>query len=270
MFASPEDQLFVFALSIGFLATTYEIARYALGILTKRKGFALDERSIDTLVTHGPSYANSLIHAIINGYQGVVNLVSLANAPTSSKLFGFDPIPHGEFVNATRSVLTFNTFFRAHLLLDLFHVLRKYPKLGGMDVVLHHSVFLTCSIINHYYFILPFGFTWLIIGEISTIFMNLRWFLIKTGRGDMKLCRVVENLFALTFFVTRIVIYSMGVFDLATQKSELIDAVKRERVPLIFLGVSVFFICVGFILNFFWFQKILYIAIYGSKKKKSE
>ena len=62
----------------------------------------------------------------------------------------------------------------------------------------------------------------------------------------------------------------MGVFDLATQKSELIDAVKRERVPLIFLGVSVFFICVGFILNFFWFQKILYIAIYGSKKRKIE
>ena len=125
-----------------------------------------------------------------------------------------------------------------------------------------------CSLINDYYEILIFPFSWLIIGEWSTVFLNLRWGLIKTGRGNTKSFQLVQYLFALIFFVTRVVIYLAGVFELFGQRNELMMIVNEGKVPFVFLAITVSFIGLGSFLNLIWFQKIAAMAL--SKKKTSK
>jgi len=179
-------------------------------------------------------------------------------------------------------------FFSAYLVFDLFHVLQLYPKQGGIDTitsyrsgfeeiearhfkmgkVVHHLVFLTCSAINGGFQILPFSFTWLIIGELSTIFLNIRWALIKTGRGNTSFFQLVQYLFALTFFVTRVAIYVYGVLELSQQRDVLRDIVANDRVPGIFMGMTLFFTGAGSVINLMWFPKVLAMAV--SKRSKKE
>jgi hypothetical protein len=167
-----------------------------------------------------------------------------------------------------RGVELSNAFFSAFLAFDLFHVLRLYPKLGGVDTVAHHLVFLTCSIINGGYQILPYPFSWLIIGELSTIFLNIRWALIKTGRGSAAIFQGVQYAFALTFFITRVVIYLYGVMELFQQREILFEIVSTGRVPGIFMGITLSFVGAGSLLNAVWFQKIAAMAM--SKRTQKE
>ena len=74
--------------------------------------------------------------------------------------------------------------FMAYIVYDLVHVLTNWPQLGGWDTVVHHILFLWCAVINANMGILPFPFGWLILCELSTPFLNLRWLLIKTDQGN--------------------------------------------------------------------------------------
>jgi hypothetical protein len=266
MATASEELMVIFAGSIIVFASTFQLSTWILEWLTSRQGFALEEKQIPKLVSHGPSYICSMVHCLVNGYRGILQLQGLYHAPTDVKLF-FPPTPK-EFETGIRNVEVSNTIFFAYLVFDLVHVLRLYPKLGGLDTVIHHLVFLTCSIINGGFGILPYPFCWLIIGEISTIFLNIRWGLIKTGRGDSAIYQLVQYLFALTFFITRVVMYLIGVVELFGQRSVLMELVSSGRVPGIFMGTTLFFIGAGSVLNLVWFQKIAAMAF--SKKKKKE
>jgi hypothetical protein len=264
MVATSQELLFSCVGSIFFFATIFQISSNVLKVVTKsNQGFVLDEKQVPKLITQGPSYICSFLHCLINGSSGIVLLMGMWEASDEVKLF-FPPTPV-EFEESIKGVEISNTIFVGYLLFDLYHVLSQYPKLGGMDTVIHHLVFLTCSIINGYWGILPFSFSWLIVGEISTVFLNIRWGLIKTGRGDTQIFQVIQYLFALTFFVTRVVIYFAGVMELAGQKTILIAIVDKGRVPASFMATSLLFIAAGCILNLLWFQKITVMAF--SKKK---
>ncbi|KAL3935299.1 MAG: hypothetical protein SGBAC_009155 [Bacillariaceae sp.] len=266
MVATREEVLSVFLMSIIGFSITFWLSTLALQKLVKKNGFALDPKHHNTLVSHGPSYVCSMIHCLINGYCGIVQLIGLRAAPSEVKLV-FPPVPE-DVAKYIRGVELSNAFFFAFLAFDLFHVLRLYPKLGGVDTVAHHSVFLTCSIINGFYQILPYPFSWLIIGELSTIFLNIRWTLIKTGRGSSTVFQSVQYAFALTFFITRVVVYLYGVMELFQQREILFGIVSSGRVPGIFMGITLSFVGAGSLLNIIWFQKIAAMAI--SKRTKKE
>jgi hypothetical protein len=62
-----------------------------------------------------------------------------------------------------------NHLFLSYLLIDLCHMLASFPRLGGFDMIAHHTVFITCSMVCGILRVLPFPFAWLILGELSTI-----------------------------------------------------------------------------------------------------
>lgn len=250
-------QLALLFSSVAFFEIIFQFAGLILRLLVKRQGFVVRNEctSLTNIVVNlGPSYACSTIHSFIVFLRGVEHLVTLFHASPTDQLY-----------NAPTGVIQTNLFFLGYLIYDLQHVVRSFPKLGGADVLIHHTVFMTCSIISGVYEILPFTFAWLIIGELSTIFLNARWFLIKTGRGDTDALKMVEKLFALSFFATRVVIYLFGVFDLFWKRETLLQLVKHGRVPAGCLAINLFFIFAGGLLNISWFRKIATIALSAKK-----
>eukprot|EP00980_Cylindrotheca_fusiformis_P004075 scaffold880_cov132-Cylindrotheca_fusiformis.AAC.71 len=79
---------------------------------------------------------------------------------------------------------------------------------------------------------------------------------------------IVQYLFAFTFFVTRVVIYFIGVVELFGQRSVLKEVVANKRVPGFVMGTTLLFVGAGSILNLLWFQKILAMAFSKGKKKE--
>jgi len=270
------SQLLLFVCSVIFFEITFQFARFVLDHLVQWPGLVPvqdDSRnhttkqddnatnklskkylSSDVLINLGPSYICSIVHSVIVSIRGIYHLIEFYPKSTIHKLAYPDV-----------GIIQTNLFFCAYLFYDLFHIIGTYPKLGGVDTILHHAAFMVCSVINGYYEVLPFSFGWLIIGEISTVFLNVRWFLIKTGRGATQALQVVQQLFAMTFFVTRVLIYGMGTINLFQQRTHLQALVHQGRVPKTFLGISLFFIVIGCLLNMFWFKTIATMAFAKNK-----
>jgi TLC domain len=103
-------------------------------------------------------------------------------------------------------------------------------------------------------------FGWLIVGELSTPLLNIRWFLIRQGLGDTAFMKVVSMSFAAVFFLTRFVIYGSGLLHLFATISHLTPDVSRASAACVVL-----FVLGGFGLNLLWLTKIAKMA--GSKPK---
>ena len=113
-------------------------------------------------------------------------------------------------------------------------------------------------IMNGRYQMLIYTFNWFMIGELSTVFLNVRWILIKAGQGQTTTFKIIQNLFALSFFITRIIIYTRGVYEWWIGKRPILtDIVSQGHVPalpMLSIACSILF---GWLLNLFWFYKIL-------------
>lgn len=226
-----------------------------------------------TLLQRGPSYIVSFLHSIYATIRGIMHLHHLWAASNLDKLF----IPPKEIIDGYRwahlHVAKTNTIFLSYLMYDLFHILLQYPKLGGLDTLLHHVLFASCSVINGTYGIMAFPFGWLSVGEGSTIFLNIRWFLLKSGRGEKKsgvlLLDNINALFAATFFWTRIGIYSLGMVHLFWNSlHELKSLPEVSGVPVPLLGLTCVCMLLGWALNIVWGYKIL--AMLGGVKKNKK
>mmetsp|Transcript_2544 Transcript_2544/g.5431 ORF Transcript_2544/g.5431 Transcript_2544/m.5431 type:complete len:316 (+) Transcript_2544:260-1207(+) len=224
-----------------------------------------------TLLQRGPSYVVSFLHSIYVTGRGIMHLYHLWNATNYDKLL----IPGMGVLNSYRwahlEVARTNTLFLSYLIYDLFHILLQYPKLGGVDTILHHLLFASCSVINGTYGLLVFPFGWLIVGEGSTIFLNIRWFLLKSGRGNSALLDKTNGLFASTFFMTRIGIYSAGVIHLFYNSlPELRSLPAKTGVPIPLLGLTCGCMLLGWALNIVWGYKILAMVTGKTNGKKQQ
>lgn len=222
-----------------------------------------------TLLQRGPSYIVSFLHSIYATWRGIMHLYHLWNASNLDKLL----IPGKEIIDSYRwahlHVARTNTLFLSYLIYDLLHILLHYPKLGGVDTIIHHVLFASCSVINGTFGIMPFAFGWLIVGEASTILLNARWFLLKSGRETSALLNKINYSFAATFFLTRIGIYSSGVIHLFYNSlPELRSLPAKTGVPIPFLGMTCGCMLLGWALNILWGYKIL--SIFGGKKNKKK
>ena len=200
-----------------------------------------------------------------------MHLYNLWNASNYDKLF----IPGKEVVDSYRwahlQVATTNTMFLSYLIYDLFHIVIQFPKLGGVDTIVHHILFASCSVINGTYGIMAFPFGWLIVGELSTIFLNMRWFLLKSGQERSPLLDKTNGLFAATFFLTRVGFYSAGVLHLFYYSlSELERLPDESGVPIALLGMTCGCILLGLGLNLLWGSKIFAMVNGKGNKRKQQ
>ena len=235
------------------------------------------ETARHTLLHRGPSYLVSFLHSIYATSRGCMHLYELWNASHIDKLL----IPDSSIVTsitipnyyraAHLHVAQTNLLFLAYLLYDLCHVLHQYPKLGGLDTILHHILFASCSFINGTFGVMAFCFGWLVVGEGSTIFLNIRWYLLKSGRDKGVWIDRINGLFALTFFITRIGIYSAGMIHVLYYSwEEVLSLPKVCGVPWSMLGLTCGCMILGWVLNFVWGYKILSMVVVGGGGDRSE
>mmetsp|Transcript_3343 Transcript_3343/g.7370 ORF Transcript_3343/g.7370 Transcript_3343/m.7370 type:complete len:321 (-) Transcript_3343:4858-5820(-) len=241
------------------------------------EGKSPQEESKHTLLQRGPSYMVSLIHSVYATWRGILHLYNLHNVSNFDKLM--IPATHAiaEGVHTTcrwahLEVATTNTLFLAYLLYDLVHIVAQFPKLGGVDTIIHHLLFASCSLINGTFGIMAFPFGWLVVGEASTIFLNLRWFLLKTGRNN-GLLAWINALFAGAFFLTRNIVYTAGMVHLFFfSRMELQSLEDASGVPKSLLWMTCGCIVLGWALNCVWGSKILVMMTRkkndGAKKEK--
>jgi len=220
-----------------------------------------------TLLHRGPSYLVSFLHSIYATRTGIMHLAHLWNASNLDKLaIPSIELGHSSYRLAHFEVATTNTLFLSYLVYDLFHILRQFPKLGGVDTILHHILFALCSVINGTYGVMAFPFGWLYLGEASTAFLNIRWFLLKSGRIGPALDKV-NSLFAASFFITRIGVYSVGIIHLFYFSLEELKSLPvKSGVPIPLLGMTCGCILLGWVLNIVWGYKILAMVVGGGKK----
>lgn len=219
----------------------------------------------DKLRRQGASYVVALVHAAIMASRGSYHVLRMLSAPTAVKLA--IPSAASAWYAVACETETTNVLFLSWLLYDVLHVATAFPALGGVDTVAHHLGFISASLICSTHRILPFPFSWLLCGELSSIPLNVRWFLINSGRGDTAALRMANVAFASTFFASRVVVYGAGLAHLWAVRAELfgaLDGLVERPLLLLVLGLLV----AGYGLNLVWMRKIVSMALGGAGSGK--
>lgn len=224
------------------------------------------------LITLGPSYVVTTIVAAVTGFRGAFHFIGLLNAPAGVQMtgtrFGGDMEP--AWVMACAGVEQTNYIFSAYLVQDLVHLIIQYPKLGGLEQLLHHSVFILCCFISGGYQINHFPFAWLILGELSTVLLEARWFLRQMDMGHGALMDFVNMSFAATFGVTRVLVYGWGLVKMLVSNNVIWEDPGATGLSKTLVMINLVLVVLGYGLNLFWFQKIVAMALRGSKKKEDK
>lgn len=226
------------------------------------------DKRIKKILQLGPSYVTAGVHALLLSGRGIIHFLDLIHEDPAVQVhkvtaeYVQDNSHFTQILNAQTSVMISNIMFCGWLCYDILHVLHLYPKVGGIDFLIHHVAFLGASVINGTYQIFIFQFSWLIIGELSSIFINLRWFLIQTGRGATSTMWLCNMLFAWLFFLTRVILYGLGLLHMFMHYEEIMAVPAPKFFVILVFGLIVG----GYILNIFWFRKIYKIATGDVKK----
>jgi hypothetical protein len=246
---------------VALAALCFEVLYRSFGAAFRRlaatKGVALDPKRKRTFARDGNSYAVSFVHATIVVVRGFQHLIQQYGAPLDAK---FVQRPYGstsEWAAGAAAIEPTNTIFLAFLVYDVSHVLLEYPRLGSIDVVAHHVLFAAASYVCGSNRVFPWPFAWLIIGELSTLPLNLRWVLIQSGRGDTRLMTWTNRAFALTFFLGRVVVYGLGLLHLFRSWEPHVEEACL-RVPGLRVVCALF--VAGYGLNLVWFRRIVRVA----------
>lgn len=118
--------------------------------------------------------------------------------------------------------------------------------------LMHHGVFLSMIALNKHTLWLNYAFAVLYLGEMSTIFLNIRLFYRELKCEETW----ASALFALSFFFTRIVVFGLLLGHIFRMRGDLCVLLSWS------LRIS-YFGCLpaAFALNFFWFTKIAKTAM---------
>mmetsp|Transcript_16520 Transcript_16520/g.67852 ORF Transcript_16520/g.67852 Transcript_16520/m.67852 type:complete len:309 (-) Transcript_16520:1238-2164(-) len=237
------------------------------------------------------SYITSLVHSLLVSFRGIDHIRRTLPLPMDVRIQ--PPLNVGAIDSvAWLGPLKTNRIFMAYLLIDMVRIILAWPKLGQYDFIFHHLGFMSVSIVGATTISAPFQFGWLIVGEVSTIFLNIRWFLIKLGYGATSVTITLPTplsrfclsrfllkaslflrpqfmtaanfLFALTFFIARIVVYTFGVYDLYYSAQYL------TRPNMVGRCMLVGGILIGYVLNLIWFKKIALIGFSKNRKEKDK
>lgn len=143
----------------------------------------------------------------------------------------------------------FASIFAGYLQYDLIWLIKNRKENFDLATIIHHLLYIP---ITHYvlwgrFFARPFA--WLSVGELSTPFLHLRWFCIATDNKQSKLYSIYSNLFAITFLLTRVIGFGLGLVDLWLDRNIWLPL--PVGLKFVILGVHM-----GFGLNLFWAKKV--------------
>jgi hypothetical protein len=201
-------------------------------------------------------YVVSCVHAFITTYRGFSHMYALKTNPDTARnlMALYSNEYYSDFVEEVRTgVILTNQMVLTYMFHDLVHTLERFPDLGGWDSITHHVIFVMASFAAGWNKIFCFPFSWLVVGELSTPFLNLRWFLRAVGMKDSSLATINGLLFAITFFIARVLIFGWGVFEMVIDFSFIwnkIESVYGVR----YVVVNIF---AAFALNLYWFYLIV-------------
>jgi len=223
----------------------------------------------DKVATLGASYLIACVNAFacsVGGCWAVVSLLATDHRDrlvmTSAESPYWPGGPTGEIVER------FAYSFLGWLFFDVFHLVLWYPKLGRIDMLAHHIGFICLTCLGVSYRVMPFPVSWLLLGEISSIPLSLRWYLISTGRGASKLMDCNNVVFALSFFVVRVLVYWAGVYHLLVHMRPSLLLPPYSCPPFV-TNTICFFITAGACLNGHWMVSIVQMATRGGGKPKA-
>jgi len=156
----------------------------------------------------------------------------------------------------------------ASLMLGYFHfdlgwIMSSPSRLKAYKAhIVHHLVFIFVGqyVLFGWYFKKPFA--WLSAAELSTLPLNIRWFL--AVRGDKgRLYDLSSLVFALSFLVTRVLGYGLGLVDLWLAYPLWVSA--DWGLYAVIGGLHV-----GYALNLFWSHAVVSKLVAFAKPKKEK
>lgn len=212
----------------------------------------------------GQSYVVSFINCtqctLVGGYY-LLRFVSSGSPVLWAYLDEKDP--GAGFANEMKHAAHYFLSWMTH---DLIHMISFYPTLGGKDQLVHHSGFICLCALLMGYNIFPGVAPWLLFSEVSTIPLNIRWFLINTGRGDGTAIGVANGSFVGLFFISRVVLYWTGFAYLFRVSMPLVLAPPYLAPPLL-VYTLVGAIGGGALLNAYWLVLVVKMAMRPKGKK---
>lgn len=159
--------------------------------------------------------------------------------------------------------VTFASLFVGFLQWDLCWLIwhRKSTTNNDPSAMIHHVIFIAVThyVLFGYFFKRPFA--WLSLAELSTPFLNVRWFLAVSDRKDGMSYLLASLGFAVTFLATRVVGFTLGLYDLWQSYNLWKDS-----------GTGLYGVVLGlhlaYILNLFWSTKVVSALQRAIRKKK--
>lgn len=253
----------VWACALVLWETVYRLSQMALhrtygaDLQSKDDGDEKRAERRTKLLNQGPSHCCSIVHSTLMASSGAALFRILQEAP-----------PEDQYYRAPYTIHELNAAFLAFLVHDTAHILGQFPKLGGPDLLLHHAIFASCSIINGGYGIFPHTFCWLILGDTSTILLGLRWLCIHSERAQGPWFEGLQYAFAAVFFGTRVLLYNWGLHHLLVRHSDIVWNELPQRAPGVLVTSVVACLAAGGVLNGIWFYKIARLALAGARPPK--
>jgi len=154
---------------------------------------------------------------------------------------------NGEFYPAFFAAI-FGGFLQYDLCWIIYHIGEDYDDASAL---IHHVLFLA---VTHYnlrmkFFLRPFA--WLILAELSTPFLHLRWYMAVTNQKGSPWYTFFSAMFAVTFLVTRVMGYTWGLWDMWWQGSHFWI---HSPVGAYYVVAAIH---LGYALNLFWGVKVV-------------
>lgn len=205
----------------------------------------------------GGSYLTAFLNALVCSIAGLWIALCLLDADVHERSL---PMTDGPHRAPGRVAYLAAQSFCGWLAMDLVHLATHYPALGGLDMLLHHAGFGAVALMGSGFRYCPWVVGWLMLGETSSLFLNVRWGLINTGRGDSLALTRTNYAFALTFFVFRVVVFWGGLWHIFTRERPHLLAPPHAAPPWSVDVLCAALVC-GAALNAFWFAKIVRMAL---------
>ena len=269
-------------------ALVWEVPRMCVGAFVRwkyGKGKDATEKEKE-FVDCASSYVISAVHAVVISGLGLKILSLLWDVPAHDKFYVNDTMTDFSTIDLIERA---NWLFFGYMMDDLVHVLVQYPKLGKMDMVAHHLVFIICAILAGGTQIFVFPFAWLLIGELSTPLLTAKWFMRQMASANSPTLQkiaaslgqphatcteaaaamelLVAKVFILVFFLVRVCVYGGGL----THTARHLLAGTFWEIPTAPSVVVLTILCLGAALNAHWFKmmmsKALGLGKYADKKK---
>mmetsp|Transcript_22294 Transcript_22294/g.51068 ORF Transcript_22294/g.51068 Transcript_22294/m.51068 type:complete len:281 (-) Transcript_22294:31-873(-) len=179
----------------------------------------------------------------------------------------YDPVAEGwtgpdrVWSNPVTSASLFVGYLQWDLCWLIWH--RKSAANNDPGAIIHHSIFIAVThyVLHGYFFKRPFA--WLSMAELSTPFLNARWFLAASDRKDGVPYLLVSLGFSITFLATRVVGYTLGLYDLWQSYTLWKDS-----------GIGLHGVVLGlhmaYLLNLFWSTKVVSALQRAMRKRKKK